>query len=116
MTYPRYPKELDRRCKLSLIQIRQIRVGYGIHTQKELGIMFGVSQAAISQTLLSPEEKKRRNRLHYLRYKGNYKYTAETRKEVRHRKRTLQLLKIREYYHDRDTAMKKRRKANEASM
>ena len=109
MKYPRYPKRLDRRFKLTGKQITFIKNHHINHTQKELGEMFGVSQARIQQILVPLDEQKRRNKLHYKKYKPSYfKYSKQRRKEIRARKRKLQKVSIRKYYKSKCKIWRKR--------
>lgn len=121
MKYPKYPRKWDRRCKLSLHQIKKIRKEYakGHKMQKELAAEYKVSPPAIWFILLSKEEYKILNKLKYARLKrrqeeGSYKPSIEARRKYQaarqRRKRALQIKEIRRYYNSKNRALRKKKK------
>lgn len=98
MKYPRYPRRLDRRYKLTERQIKYIRDNAKHFLQIDLAAKFGITQPRVWQ-ILNSEKCKKLHRAYYLIHGSTYqKYTAKQRRDIRKRKRTLQLKQIRRYY------------------
>jgi len=112
MRYPRYNWRQDRRRKLSPYEIGWIRRLYRRHkfTQKELGIRYGVSQAAIYFIVMDREKYECLKKAHYQRYKYlGKRYTKEQRRVVRKRKRMLMFRPVQDYYNERMRKLRRRK-------
>lgn len=108
--YPRYPWYLDRRRKLSPMAIKKIRRLHELgKTQIEIARRVRVTAPAVSWVLKSERDKKNLNQRKYKKYReAYYKYSKERRKEVRKRKRKLQVWRVRKYYQYREKLLKEK--------